>query len=164
MSGEVAGRIALITDASACIPSSHLSRIDLRVVPINVQLGAEEFRSGVDLDDRRPYRALALGLANQLGIRPVFRLRNGTAERLGLPRSEQSALGRIVREWRAGGGPQGRRTAVFHAARPELAGELARMVGEVSFITEFSAAMAIHTGPGVVGVAWLRPSDGELPP
>ena len=281
MSGEVAGRIALITDASACIPSSHLSRIDLRVVPINVQRGDEGFRSGVDLDDRRLYRALeqglpvkssapspidyldaieeagdvpcviitpateftrmytnaslaaelagrsvtvvdsrsataghglvvlaaaeardaggqpddvvaaaeeaasraelvacletleylrqsgrvpalALGLANQLGIRPVFRLRNGTAERLGLPRSEQSALGRIVREWRAGGGPQGRRTAVFHAARPELAGELARMVGEVSFITEFSAAMAIHTGPGVVGVAWLRPSDGEL--
>src|SRR5207244_2701120 len=31
MSGEVAGRIALLTDASACIPSSHLSRIDLRV-------------------------------------------------------------------------------------------------------------------------------------
>ena len=51
---------------------------------------------------------------------------------------------------------------MFHAAMPELAGELARMVGEVSFITEFSAAMAIHTGPGVVGVAWLRPSDGEL--
>ena len=62
MSGEVAGRTALITDASACIPSSHLSRIDLRVVPINVQLGDEEFRSGVDLDDRRLYRALEQGL------------------------------------------------------------------------------------------------------
>jgi fatty acid-binding protein DegV len=104
--------------------------------------------------------ALALGLANQLGIRPVFRLRNGTAERVALPRSEQAALSRIAREWRAAGG-EGQPSAVFHAARPELAEDLARMLGGASFITEFSAAMAIHTGPGVVGVAWLRPPDGE---
>jgi DegV family protein with EDD domain len=283
MRNEVAGRVALITDASACIPSSYLSRLDLRVVPITVQVGGEEFRSGVDLEESRLYRALqqgvavksaapspldyldaiedagdrpsviitpateftrmytnaslaaelagrsvtvvdsrsataghglvvlaaadardaggqqddvvaaaeeaaaraelvacletldylrqsgrvpalALGLANQLGIRPVFRLRNGTAERLGIPRSEQAALARIVRQWRAGGGQEGQRAAVFHAARPEQAEELARMLGGVSFITEFSAAMAIHTGPGVVGVAWLRPADGELAP
>jgi DegV family protein with EDD domain len=281
MKEDVAGRVALITDASACIPASYLPRLDLRVVPITVQVGDEEFRSGVDLEDSRLYRALqqgiavksaapspldyldaieeagdrpcviitpaaeftrmytnaclaaelagrsvtvvdsrsataghglvvlaagdardaggqqddvvaaaeeaaartelvacletldylrqsgrvpalALGLANQLGIRPVFRLRNGTAERLGIPRSEQAALARIVREWRAGGGHEGQRAAVFHAARPELAEELARLLGGVSFITEFSAAMAIHTGPGVVGVAWLRHAEGEL--
>ena len=275
----MAVRVALITDASACIPPSDLRRLDLRVVPITVQVGDEEFRSGVDLEESRLYLALqrgipvksaapspldyldaieeagdrpsviitpateftrmhanaclaaelsgrsvavvdsrsataghglvvlaaagardadgqqddvvaaaeeaagrvelvacletleylrqsgrvpalALGLANQLGLRPVFRLRNGTAERLGIPRSEQAALGRIAREWRASGG-EGQPAAVFHAARPKLAEELARMIGGVSFITEFSAAMAIHTGPGVVGVAWLRATEGE---
>src|SRR5919204_1333813 len=36
--------------------------------------------------------AAALGLARQLGVRPVFRLRDGAVERLGLPRSPQSAI------------------------------------------------------------------------
>ena len=106
--------------------------------------------------------ALAVGLANHLGVRPCFRMRDGTAERLGLPRSEEAALQRIARQWRAGGGRTARRSAVFHAARPDRAERLAAMLGGVSFVTEFSAAMGIHTGPGVVGVAWVA-SDQELP-
>jgi DegV family protein with EDD domain len=276
----VADPVALITDASACIPPMTLRRVDIAIVPIMVQVGDEEFQSGVDLDPIKLYRALeqgvpvksaapspidyldaieragdrpvvivtpateftrmygnaslaaelsggpvavvdsrsataghglvvlaaaeardaggqqddvvaavedaarrtelvacletldylrqsgrvpalALGLANHLGVRPVFRLREGTAERLGLPRSEEGALARIVKEWRVGRGAEGGRTAVFHAARPERAEQLAGMLRDVSFITEFGAAMAIHTGPGVVGVAWLRPADGE---
>jgi DegV family protein with EDD domain len=272
--------VALITDASACIPPTTLRRVDVTIVPITVQVGNEEYRSGIDLDPVKLYRALeqgisvksaapspldyldaiekagdrpvviitpareftrmhgnaflaaelsggpvavvdsrsataghglvvltaaeardsggqqddvvaaaeeaagraelvacletldylrqsgrvpalALGLANHLGVRPVFRLRQGTAERLGLPRTEDGALARIVKEWRAGGGPEGAKTAVFHAARPDRAEQLAGMLRDVSFITEFGAAMAIHTGPGVVGVAWLRPTDGE---
>jgi DegV family protein with EDD domain len=275
------GGVALITDSSACIPPEAMRTADLFLVPIMVQVGPEEFQSGIDLEPSRLYRAmadgvpvksaapspldyldaieragdrpvviitpateftrmcsnarlavelsgrpvavvdsrtataghglvvlaaaeardaggnqddvvaaaeeaasrvelvacletleylrqsgrvpaLALGLANHLGVRPVFRLRNGEAERLGLPRSESSALGRIVREWQGGGGPRGGRSAVFHAARPERAADLARMLGGVTFITEFGAAMAIHTGPGVVGAAWLRPIEGEL--
>ena len=100
--------------------------------------------------------ALALGVASQLGVRPVFRFRRGVAERVALPRSEEGALSRIVKEWRAGGGEEAERSAVFHAARPDGAAELARRLGATSFATEFSAAMGIHTGPGVVGVAWLR--------
>jgi len=272
--------IALITDSSACIPPSILAGLDVGIVPIMVQVGSEEYRSGIDLEPRRLYRAiergepvksvapspldyldaieaagdrpavivtpateftrmfrnaglaaelsdrpvtvvdsrtataghglvvlaaaemrngggshddvvaaaedaaaraelvacletldylrqsgrvpaLALGLANHLGVRPVFRLRQGTAERLGLPRSERAALARIAREWRSGAGPAGGRFAVFHAARPERAEELSRALGGASFVTEFGAAMAIHTGPGVVGVAWLRPLAGE---
>jgi DegV family protein with EDD domain len=100
--------------------------------------------------------ALAVGLATQLGVRPVFRFEDGAAERVGLPRSEEAALARIVKEWRGAGGEQAVRSAVFHAARPEAAVELARRVGGTTFTTEFSAAMVIHTGPGVVGVAWLK--------
>jgi DegV family protein with EDD domain len=102
--------------------------------------------------------AMALGLADHLGVRPVFRMRQGTAERIGLPRSERAALARIVREWRESGGAGAEHVAVFHAGRPERADELAGMLGKAAWVTEFSAAMAIHTGPGVVGAAWLRPA------
>jgi DegV family protein with EDD domain len=104
---------------------------------------------------------LALGMANHLGVRPVFRMRQGIVERLGLPRSQEAALARIVREWKAGGGQDGERSAVFHAGRPERARDLASRLGADPFVTEFSAAMAIHTGPGVVGVAWLPRRDQE---
>jgi DegV family protein with EDD domain len=105
--------------------------------------------------------AMAVGLATQLGVRPVFRFEDGVAERVALPRSEEAALSRVVKEWRAAGGEDAEQAAVFHAARPDAAADLAERLGGVSFITEFSAAMAIHTGPGLVGVAWLRRRDGE---
>ncbi len=78
-------------------------------------------------------------------------------ERLGIPRSEPSALKRIHREWLAGGGPEAARCAVFHAGRRDRAEELSRMLGSEALTTEFSPSMGIHTGPGLVGVAWLRP-------
>jgi fatty acid-binding protein DegV len=89
-------------------------------------------------------------------------MRQGVVERLGLPRSEDAALARIVREWKAGGGGRSARSAVFHAGRPERAGDLASRLGSDPFVTEFSAAMAIHTGPGVVGVAWLPKTEPSL--
>lgn len=93
--------------------------------------------------------------AQRLGIRPVFRLRDGVVDRLGIPRSTDAALNRIRREWISGGGESAERTAVFHAARRGAAAELRSLLGEVDFTTQFSPAMGIHTGPGVVGVAWL---------
>jgi DegV family protein with EDD domain len=101
--------------------------------------------------------AVTLGLASRLGVRPVFRMRGGSAERVALPRSEEAALRRVVREWRSGGGPAAGRAAVFHAGRPDQASRLAEQLGVETIVSEFSAAMAIHTGPGAVGVAWLRP-------
>src|SRR3989442_4518862 len=105
--------------------------------------------------------AIALGLAGHLRLRPVFRMRQGEVERLALPRSEEAAMARIVREWEAGGGPAASRAAIFHPARPARAKRLADLLGGSPLITEFSAAMGIHTGPGVAGVAWLRPAEGE---
>jgi len=269
--------IALITDSSACVPEELIRDHKIRIVPILVQIGSEEFRNGVDLQPARLYRALeqdvpvksaapspldyldaieeagdrsvviltpateftrmhrnavlgaelsgrqvavvdsrsataghglvvlaaaearaagggvddvvaaaedaavrvelvaaletlsslrqsgrvsalTLGVANTLGVRPVFRMRRGVVERLGLPRSEEAAVNRIVRDWKSGGGPDADRSAVFHAGRPERAQDLATRLGNDPFVTEFSAAMAIHTGPGVVGVAWLPPA------
>jgi DegV family protein with EDD domain len=105
--------------------------------------------------------AVALGLAGRLGVRPVFRLRAGVVERMGLPRSEEAALLRVARHWQAEGGPATGRTVVFHAARWERAESLRRLLAGPSIVVEFSAAMGIHTGPGVVGAAWLRPAIGD---
>lgn len=98
----------------------------------------------------------ALGLARRLGVRPVFRLSGGTVERLGVPRSAPAALRRIHREWVAAGGEDAGRCAVFHASHPDRAAELGRLVGARALTLEFSASMGIHTGPGLVGVAWVR--------
>jgi DegV family protein with EDD domain len=102
--------------------------------------------------------AVTVGLASYLRVRPVFRLRGGAVERLGLPRSEEAALVRVARYWQAEGGSKTGRTVVFHAARPERAESLRRLLAGPSIVVEFSAAMGIHTGPGVVGAAWLKPS------
>lgn len=105
--------------------------------------------------------AIVVGLAGQLRLRPVFRLRHGQVHRVALPRSGETAVARVLAEWRSGGGRGAARTAVFHAARLGEAEELVAHLGPQSYLTEFSAAMAIHTGPGVLGVAWLRTGDGE---
>lgn len=100
----------------------------------------------------------ALELARRLGVRPVFRFRDGQAERVGVPRSPDAALRRIRSEWAARSGRSGGRSAVFHAQAAPRAEALARLLGRPMFIVEFSPSMGIHTGPGVVGVAWLRPT------
>src|SRR5207302_11333099 len=55
---DVAERVALVTDASACLPESTLTSLDVQMVPITLLVGTDEFRSGVDLDADRLYRAL----------------------------------------------------------------------------------------------------------
>jgi DegV family protein with EDD domain len=99
--------------------------------------------------------SVALGLAEHLGIRPVFELRDGTVERLAVPRSEGAALRRIVQEATDRGLAGARRTVVFHAACPKRAEALRALAGGSDLVTEFSPSMGIHTGPGVVGIAWL---------
>jgi DegV family protein with EDD domain len=138
-------------DAVISAAKDAASRVEL--------VGAMETLDYLRASGRVP--ALAVGLATQLGVRPVFRFQDGVAERVGLPRSQDAALARIVKEWRAAGGEQAVRSAVFHAARPEAAADLARRVGGTPFTTEFSSAMVIHTGPGVVGVAWLKRPAAE---
>jgi DegV family protein with EDD domain len=101
---------------------------------------------------------IALGLAKQLGIHPVFRLKDGAVERLGVPRSGEAVLNRIRKETHARGLATASRTTFFHAQRAEAALRLRDRMGTAGTVTEFSPSMGIHTGPGVIGVAWLRGS------
>jgi DegV family protein with EDD domain len=100
--------------------------------------------------------SVALELARQLGVRPVFRLQGGAVERLGVPRSPEAAIRRIRKEALARGLGEAAGAVVFHAASPRRAEELRALLEGGGPITEFSPSMGIHTGPGVVGVAWLR--------
>jgi len=97
-----------------------------------------------------------LEVADRMGLRPVFRLRAGEVRRVGVPRSDEAALHRIRREAQLFGWTKDARSAVFHASAPGRARELLGLLGATDHVTEFSPSMGIHTGPGVVGVAWLR--------
>lgn len=87
--------------------------------------------------------------------RSVFRITDGQVAMVGSASTSPEALQALVEGWEDHGGPETDDAVVFHASRPRLAGGLARRVG-ASLVTEFSPAMAVHTGPGVVGLAWLR--------
>jgi DegV family protein with EDD domain len=100
--------------------------------------------------------AAAVEFAKHLGVRPVFRLHSGVVERLAVPRSREGALARVIREARRRGVGDADARVVFHAADPERASLLQRAL-RIEDVSEFSPSMGIHTGPGVVGVAWLAP-------
>lgn len=151
----------LVVLAAAQAAASGAPLEDVVAVAEDAARRAELVAALEDLDHiRRSGRvpAFAVDLARRLGVRPVFRFRRGEVERLGVPRSPEAAMDRIRREWRDRGGPGAERSAVFHAAAPDRAEQLESLLGGVSFRMEFSPSMGIHTGPGVVGAAWLRSS------
>jgi DegV family protein with EDD domain len=107
---------------------------------------------------RRVPAPLLRGSALQ-GVRSLFRMREGTVELLGEVSGEEEGFARIREEYVRGGGLGSQRSTVFHADSPEAAERLSDLLGEVDFVSGFSAAMQLHTGPGVIGAAWLpRPS------
>jgi DegV family protein with EDD domain len=99
--------------------------------------------------------APALGGESPEAERSLFRMRDGTVQPLGDLPGEQEALARIAEEYRSGGGEAAVHSTVFHADCPDVAERLCRLLGDVDFVSGFSAAMQLHTGAGVVGAAWL---------
>jgi DegV family protein with EDD domain len=85
---------------------------------------------------------------------PIFRFENGAVEALDTVLSDP--LDALRATWERDGGPDAAGSVVFHAGAEARALELrARLRGDEP-VRPFSPAMAVHTGPGVVGVAWLR--------
>lgn len=72
-------------------------------------------------------------------------------------------LGALVATWQADGGRLASPMVVFHADDAAGADELRRRLATVRTVAEevpivpVSAAMAVHTGSGCLGVAWLLP-------
>ncbi len=98
--------------------------------------------------------------------RTVFRMRKGAIEPLGPVGSADETLETIRQAYLEGSAGGVERSTVFHAGAAELAARLEAMIGPVDFVSGFSASMQVHTGKGVVGVAWLpaaaaRPAEAR---
>jgi len=101
------------------------------------------------------------GVAERLGIRPFLEIRaGGHLQRLRPSFSRRAALDRIYRRWRRSR-VEGALLHVVaaHVLAPDDAEALLdRVRAEVepatALVCEFGPVMAVHTGPGLVGLAW----------
>jgi DegV family protein with EDD domain len=89
------------------------------------------------------------------GARSVFRMRDGTVEPVGTPGGLEETIQSIATAVASSSAAGIERCTVFHAGEPELARRLGTLIRRVDFVSGFSMAMQVHTGPGVVGVAWI---------
>jgi DegV family protein with EDD domain len=103
----------------------------------------------------------AAALVNSLlNIKPVFSVNGGEAHTLALPRNTDNAIRRILKlmKNKVGVG-QSIHVAVMHANVIERARLFRKQISSrfkcaEIFITEFTPVMGVHTGPGVIGVAF----------
>jgi DegV family protein with EDD domain len=100
-------------------------------------------------------------LANRwLGMQPLFEFREGRAHPLRPAFSRDAALDRMAATWRNTARRGGRlHVAALHAEAEEDAKRLLKQVTtevepETSFVAPFNSVMVVHTGLGLVGLAW----------
>lgn len=105
--------------------------------------------------------AIAAMAGSVLKVHPIMALRgDGTVGILTATRGMAKALERIMSELEKRlGGRELREAAVMHGNVPDLAAELRKMVMDRYEIdqmptTRMTTVMAVHTGPGIVGVAY----------
>jgi DegV family protein with EDD domain len=105
---------------------------------------------------------VAAWLSALLQVKPLFQLHDGKISRLGAVRTKPRAVARLLTL-------AGERltlekplhVAVFHTRAAEEAEELAEKVREEFrpvelFVSEFTQVMSIHTGPGLIGLAFYN--------
>lgn len=103
---------------------------------------------------------LAGSLADRAGVKPLFSLADGAIRPAGLARSVHGIRARLVAGPRRDR-PLARRllVAVTHADAPQeaeaLVSDLQKVGPDELWVVPFTPVMAAHTGPGVIGVAWL---------
>jgi DegV family protein with EDD domain len=97
-----------------------------------------------------------------LGLAPLFEFREGGAHATRPARGSQAAYDRIIARWRRDRVDGARlHVAALHAqAERAAASLLARVRAELdaepatAFVGPFGTVMVVHTGPGLVGLAW----------
>jgi DegV family protein with EDD domain len=104
-----------------------------------------------------------------LGLHPLFEFRGGQVRRLRPATGREAAVDAVLRRWRHDRRPDANlHVAVLHALQPEVAAALLERIEregspKTSFVGEFSAVMAVHTGP-LAGLAWwYQPSSPGQP-
>lgn len=103
----------------------------------------------------------AAALVNSiLNLKPVFTLNHANPHTVGLPRTMKGAIDHILKLMKgAVNKNQQLHVAVMHADALEEATTLkdritSQFVCKEIYITEFTPVMGVHTGPGLVGVAF----------
>jgi DegV family protein with EDD domain len=95
-----------------------------------------------------------------LGINPLFELRDGKVKKMRPAIGSEAAVDRMVARFRRSRVDGGRaHVAALHAVAPEEAAALLEQVAAESdvaegFVSEFGPVMVVHTGPGLLGLAW----------
>ena len=104
---------------------------------------------------------LAAGMANILNINPILTSRNGKLELLEKVRTHRVAIQRVVDLCvRAVGEKEIEKIGFIHSNNPEGAEDLKMRLKEVlkipadPIIAEFTVGLSVHTGSGMVGVAF----------
>ena len=103
---------------------------------------------------------IAAWASRSVRFRPLFVFKNGAVRPLMPALGEASAIGRIVAAWRESKPDKATaHVAALHALAPTAAEELLQAVRAeaetiTAFVGPFSPVMAVHTGPGLVGLAW----------
>ncbi len=95
-----------------------------------------------------------------LGINPLFELRDGRVRKMRPAIGSEAAVDRMVARFRRSRVDGARaHVAALHAVAPdEAAALLEQVVAEADvvegFVSEFGPVMVVHTGPGLLGLAW----------
>jgi DegV family protein with EDD domain len=97
--------------------------------------------------------------ASVLRIKPIIAFTDGRARSVARPRTWPAARQRLLSE--VAGVGAAARVAVMHSAAPQRAAEVAGLVAQALdpaelLVAEFTSVMAVHTGPGFVGIAVCR--------
>ncbi len=97
-----------------------------------------------------------------LNIKPIISMEDGVIVALGQARSRLAAYRQIVERVVQAAGKEGQlKVAYLHAAALNEARKLRAMLEQSlspveTLVTELSPALGVHTGPGTVGVCYLR--------
>lgn len=102
-------------------------------------------------------------VGDRLELKPFIKIgEDGQAHPAGVARSSASGLRKMLERAVAAGGSSSARYVVMHTLAPERAQRLAAELGarvpaaEIE-VAPFTAVMGIHTGPGLLGIAWEKP-------
>ncbi len=99
--------------------------------------------------------------AQLLRIRPLLGFAEGRARSIGRVRTEERGLARLLEYVRAHTSGGALRAAVMHTDAPDAARRLSEaLCGDLAPVellqTDFTSVMAVHTGPGFVGLAFYE--------
>ena len=102
---------------------------------------------------------VAAWAAGMLQVKPIVRFNASDIKLAARTRTRPRALDRVAEIVAADVGGRTAHVAVHHAnalgdAEQVAAAIDARVVVAESYVTEFTQVMGVHTGPGLVGVAW----------